>query len=290
MAAAWSWFSPHAWGCPEKRGARAIQARVLPTRVGMSRSRPSRAAGPRGSPHTRGDVPGVLIGEAKEALFSPHAWGCPGPRLGLVFRPAVLPTRVGMSRFKVAAGQLLLCSPHTRGDVPESPSQCWNVGRFSPHAWGCPSERGCRRPTCCVLPTRVGMSRCWRQTPAPPVGSPHTRGDVPRFWQWRQLGAQFSPHAWGCPEDQVRPAPNDLVLPTRVGMSQSTRSSSARSRCSPHTRGDVPLIGRKVDRLAMFSPQGWGCPDDRHVLHFEMPVLPTRVRMSRCSPAWTPAT
>ena len=152
-------FSPHAWGCPASRSPPGNCCSVLPTRVGMSRNRPRNAGTWAGSPHTRGDVPPSVVVVAPHAVFSPHAWGCPGAGGKPPHRPWVLPTRVGMSRVFGNGASSGRSSPHTRGDVPKTRFGRHQMTSFSPHAWGCPNRRGAVRQDPGVLPTRVGMSR-----------------------------------------------------------------------------------------------------------------------------------
>ena len=53
-----SWaFSPHAWGCSEGQAADVVGGVVLPTPVGMFRSRGRPSASSSSFPHARGDVP-----------------------------------------------------------------------------------------------------------------------------------------------------------------------------------------------------------------------------------------
>ena len=50
-------FSPHTWGCSDRRLVPVDLFDLLPTHVGMFRARYPRTASAMASPHTRGDVP-----------------------------------------------------------------------------------------------------------------------------------------------------------------------------------------------------------------------------------------
>ena len=111
-------FSPHAWGCSVERQAKRTGQVVLPTRVGMFRTKESSFRAAASSPHTRGDVPTRTASNAPPRSFSPHAWGCSGVGRLHGKRPPVLPTRVGMFRADDLLFPIRRRSPHTRGDVP----------------------------------------------------------------------------------------------------------------------------------------------------------------------------
>ncbi len=111
-----SLFSPHAWGWSARRGCRQRPKAVLPTRVGMVQINGFRRAFP--------------------FPFSPHAWGWSDNGRGKRLAETVLPTRVGMVRRLVCLVTALQCSPHTRGDGPQTKQRTFTMSVFSPHAWG----------------------------------------------------------------------------------------------------------------------------------------------------------
>jgi len=71
------------------------------------------------------------------------------------------------------------------------------------------------------------------------VSFPHTRGDVPRRKAYQPSEFVFSPHAWGCTEEEGLLITDVTVFPTRVGM----------------YRRDVAGITAQIK----FSPHAWGC-------------------------------
>ena len=131
-------FSPRAWGWSATAGAFYPTAWVLPTRVGMVRSRHPAPEGLGVLPTRVGMVRLLSTGAAaivtfsprawgwselrheKTAVppFSPRAWGWSALRFHWRLRSHVLPTRVGMvRRFSMTWGQHER-SPHARGDGP----------------------------------------------------------------------------------------------------------------------------------------------------------------------------
>ncbi len=172
-------FSPLAWGwsvsaCVEPNGDS-----VLPTRVGMVRRGRGRARRAEGSPHSRGDGPVGRPDPAPHSQFSPLAWGWSGGGATGIPGGGVLPTRVGMVRRDAIGPHGTHCSPHSRGDGPESIRRPAASRPFSPLAWGWSVISGPVTFYSVVLPTRVGMVRQF-----PPLHwlcsrSPHSRGDGP---------------------------------------------------------------------------------------------------------------
>ena len=111
-------FSPHTWGCSGSQGEVDAVDSLLPTHVGMFRSRVARPRSSRTSPHTRGDVPSSGCAVRPVGSFSPHTWGCSEGRRRSREARSLLPTHVGMFRVHNPKRRPRNSSPHTRGDVP----------------------------------------------------------------------------------------------------------------------------------------------------------------------------
>ena len=69
-------FSPRPWGCSFRRCLLRRRVPLLPTPVGMFRSRRTSTASPMSSPHARGDVPTLFHVIEGLRFFSPRPWGC----------------------------------------------------------------------------------------------------------------------------------------------------------------------------------------------------------------------
>ncbi len=108
-------FSPPAWGWSVRPTPRSLEPSVLPTRVGMVRGEGSFQEG---------------------TLFSPPAWGWSGIGHFPANAANVLPTRVGMVRSRVHERDSRARSPHPRGDGPDQLVAVRDDGMFSPPAWG----------------------------------------------------------------------------------------------------------------------------------------------------------
>ena len=129
-------FSPRAWGWSACSITHPLPGGVLPTCVGMVRSRARPSCPPPRSPHVRGDGPGRTLAGVAAARFSPRAWGWSGRSVPDGAAAGVLPTCVGMVRRPGTNGPKPSCSPHVRGDGPHRPGDRVVTVMFSPRAWG----------------------------------------------------------------------------------------------------------------------------------------------------------
>ncbi len=152
-------FSPPAWGWSAQIGSHVPRGAVLPTRVGMVRCSWAHGPSESRSPHPRGDGPYLGVKIALVAVFSPPAWGWSEDRDGIRLGATVLPTRVGMVRFRKSAREGFRRSPHPRGDGPPWATVTEPLVAFSPPAWGWSDRSVNPSGFGTVLPTRVGMVR-----------------------------------------------------------------------------------------------------------------------------------
>ncbi len=195
----------------------------------------------------------------------------------------VLPTRVGMVR--CTRSPLTACSrsPHPRGDGPRCIMVCFPGHVFSPPAWGWSGFRCPSHPETGVLPTRVGMVRCFLGTMTPEPSSPHPRGDGPSCGERERWGWWFSPPAWGWSANEIAVALCQVVLPTRVGMVRQSPRSGREAPRSPHPRGDGPAEYQSQWHYRLFSPPAWGWSVNAPGSPVCRAVLPTRVGMVRAA-------
>ncbi len=129
-------FSPRAWGWSVLGSNYCWRFWVLPTRVGMVRTKKKMTTIVTGSPHARGDGPSGASRHRSFGRFSPRAWGWSVRSLMNVWLRSVLPTRVGMVRCASLAVTKRRSSPHARGDGPALCAPRQTTSRFSPRAWG----------------------------------------------------------------------------------------------------------------------------------------------------------
>ena len=213
-----AYFSPRPWGCSEETGRATYAESLLPTPVGMFRSRTTRDWKNISSPHARGDVPSWDAETKTWTYFSPRPWGCSFRDRRRRGRRGLLPTPVGMFRRRPTRRRRRCTSPHARGDVPPAPKKPIEVPPFSPRPWGCSGRPAQLAAAMSLLPTPVGMFRRPAQLAAAMSASPHARGDVPSSHHRCHASPCFSPRPWGC---SVQIALGQLhldLLPTPVGM------------------------------------------------------------------------
>ena len=274
-------FSPRVWGWSALDERAEPTHGVLPTRVGMVRSRRPRHDGERRSPHACGDGPHFRLFYFQHPSFSPRVWGWSGRGGDNRAPPRVLPTRVGMVRCCDGCASTIVRSPHACGDGPRARGVAPDGHGFSPRVWGWSDRLGIAEPRGRVLPTRVGMVR--RRMACTPGGprSPHACGDGPLCLAAPDAIIMFSPRVWGWSENAYAVLCVQPVLPTRVGMVRRMSRSSRESSGSPHACGDGPRYPYVLEPPNVFSPRVWGWSDLHRARHRPQPVLPTRVGMVR---------
>ena len=190
-------FSPHAWGWTYVWSLICYVSAVFPTRVGVDRTRWYVIVDEPGFPHTRGGGPATAASTAKNAQFSPHAWGWTGSNTALHGLGCVFPTRVGVDLSGTCKCQMSMCFPHTRGGGPPLLLIDMPQIKFSPHAWGWTSKCLNNPSIHGVFPTRVGVDRWLCPYAARSPSFPHTRGGGPLSSWCSNVSNAFSPHAWG---------------------------------------------------------------------------------------------
>ena len=274
-------FSPRPWGWSVNRSRLASRLEVLPTPVGMVRFKRAAPRGPSRSPHARGDGPSTAPARNDALKFSPRPWGWSGMAEVCKIHPDVLPTPVGMVRWRWSAGWTESGSPHARGDGPTVRLSGAALIAFSPRPWGWSGVTRLVPPGPQVLPTPVGMVRRMNYTPKRARRSPHARGDGPRHAPCSPWAAKFSPRPWGWSVYQTRQAPEMLVLPTPVGMVRGASVHRRSGGGSPHARGDGPGFSRGSHFWRKFSPRPWGWSIFVVRNQRRKSVLPTPVGMVR---------
>ena len=151
--------SPHAWG-PQLDVHEGCRRRgIIPTRVGTTRSNPTRKSKSGDHPHTRGDHWSTFSLGSAVTGSSPHAWG-PRRAPGLLpDKGGIIPTRVGTTAVTSSTAVVDRDHPHTRGDHTELAQDGFEAPGSSPHAWGPTGLDGVLVPAAGIIPTRVGTNR-----------------------------------------------------------------------------------------------------------------------------------
>jgi len=252
-------------------------------------------------PHTCGDGPEFIALQGEMRELSPHLWGWTAGLARLSHLSFVVPTPVGMDRFRERHAAGPCRCPHTCGDGPRVDTNIVTAYALSPHLWGWTAEDVALRPEFGVVPTPVGMDRCGAPMShcswvvPTPVGMdrthtasgcgmwrcPHTCGDGPTGRNSRKSTPTLSPHLWGWTGMVRRQANANRVVPTPVGMDRLAPLVFRICQRCPHTCGDGPPTNPSASWKPPLSPHLWGwtasCPSGgrRHR------VVPTPVGMDR---------
>ena len=193
--------SPRTWGCTLVGAVAGAVGGLIPTHVGVHRTRSAPSAW---SPTS-----------------SPRTWGCTGESSMNALHSILIPTHVGVH-------------PWPTTDRPRGRAS-------SPRTWGCTDLVDVDSCVGQLIPTHVGVHRCrahatWRGT-----SHPHARGGAPVVAaDTRQLESS-SPRTWGCTVSCARRIPDADLIPTHVGVHRSLQAVSLRRHPHPHARGGAPL-------------------------------------------------
>ena len=148
--------SPHTWGTRMDPHGIRYRDRFIPTHVGNTRRSCRRKPARTVHPHTRGEHSRSSIYQFSIHGSSPHTWGTlhqegVDPTVG-----RFIPTHVGNTRWRAAAGVSGSVHPHTRGEHPGLPGLRVRGLGSSPHTWGTPKREFSDGYRARFIPTHVG--------------------------------------------------------------------------------------------------------------------------------------
>ena len=128
--------SPRAWGTLSVHLGYYQIARFIPTGVGNSARQDSLARSQTVHPHGRGELTNKLQRWPVTCGSSPRAWGTLLEDLRQVNTHRFIPTGVGNSRRRQAAGGRKAVHPHGRGELLQDTLDLVQEDGSSPRAWG----------------------------------------------------------------------------------------------------------------------------------------------------------
>ena len=149
--------SPRAWGARGPDAALPRHGRTIPTCVGSTRTRTSRARPEPDHPHVRGEHWGRPQRGGPQTGPSPRAWGAHAPGLLADPRTRTIPTCVGSTRTPPTS--------HHRSVGP------------SPRAWGAPAWGSMVITGSRTIPTCVGSTSSYATQVSCCPDHPHVRGE-----------------------------------------------------------------------------------------------------------------
>ena len=144
------------WGQGTHRARPLALDRIIPTRVGTSRSFPCWFAYIRDHPHACGDKWYVNNEKCTQEGSSPRVWGQGGFHTINPLQFRIIPTRVGTSSTRSSGVYYYQDHPHACGDkIPIPIARRTKLGS-SPRVWGQGRLDKTRYAVSGIIPTRVG--------------------------------------------------------------------------------------------------------------------------------------
>jgi len=269
--------SPRAWGKQNQETNHLPNTRTIPTGVGKTASRPRPTDADPDHPHGRGEnrkavASGISIGGP-----SPRAWGKPTDCHAADIAPRTIPTGVGKTPASPPPGTHRSDHPHGRGENrPVSPIIERRRGP-SPRAWG---KREAFRPepqNIGTIPTGVGKTQPDRPPATCTPDHPHGRGENSAICAASLALAGPSPRAWGkrlvCPVWPFR----TRTIPTGVGKTGSSSTTSRARSDHPHGRGENRRSSYRGYAQRGPSPRAWGKLKLTDELDWALGTIPTGV-------------
>ena len=277
--------SPRAWGTrPRFRGSDS-RCRFIPTGVGNTPTRHSRARSTAVHPHGRGEHTTLDVRDRVTTGSSPRAWGT-------LFQPDAepkiarfIPTGVGNTGASWGAPPAIAVHPHGRGEHTSTPCAPAPATGSSPRAWGTRVSGRTAGGTHRFIPTGVGNTNIlWRRHLWSSV-HPHGRGEHSSTRTRRHRWRGSSPRAWG-----TRVARHGIkhplrFIPTGVGNTTCRSAKSMMLPVHPHGRGEHKQLGVLDDAELGSSPRAWGTRADHLQRAGRRRFIPTGVgNTSRTTP------
>ena len=149
-------------------------------------------------------------------------WGQEASFLLPLYRPRIIPTRVGTSYLVLAYRRLSRDHPHACGDKTSLLLRAFTVQGSSPRVWGQDFFFIAVFIPCRIIPTRVGTSTDCFICGFDCQDHPHACGDKPNRKRKKRLQVGSSPRVWGQAPRFRRGLKNTGIIPTRVGTSNTS--------------------------------------------------------------------
>src|SRR5205814_4997234 len=160
----------------------------------------------------------------------------------------ISPTNVGLRRWPPPVPALRGSAPHARGGDPDQYYTQGTLPGSSPRRWGCTAQGSELRGAQCVLPTHVGVLRCWTKATTCRPDPPHA-GGVLRSARWRSSSVRRPPHARGVIRSPTaRPCTGSGSLHVREGAPVQWDNVELTAMSSPRTRRCSACTARRCAR------------------------------------------
>ena len=189
--------SPRVWGQVFICSASYQLRRIIPTRMGTSKSDRQASGASRDHPHAYGDKHQKMTNDQTGKGSSPRVWGQDYLFIGAVKGVGIIPTRMGTSFDYLLKYCLNRDHPHAYGDKYWVDTRNTAIVGSSPRVWGqvvvvvdTPAVFG-------IIPTRMGTRTILNLNFADSEDHPHAYGDKPNLADFYNVLQGSSPRVWG---------------------------------------------------------------------------------------------
>ena len=175
--------------------------------------------------------------------------------------------------------------PHAGGEILILRSVIGQPAGPSPRRWG--NLMGLRRVRFRqrAIPTQVGKSHPYPNSPNALSGHPHAGGEIERETFASSCRVGPSPRRWGNLADCNVGILNARAIPTQVGKSPHGPTSSKSTSGHPHAGGEITMRTIQISRSNGPSPRRWGNPRRRRHGRSRRRAIPTQVGKSISKPS-----
>ena len=168
--------SPRVWGAHAAAVASGDLERLIPTCVGSTHPKPSRAPPTSAHPHVCGEHYGFMSGILWGRGSSPRVWGALSVVVGLSMITRLIPTCVGSTTPMPITGKAIAAHPHVCGEHERLRREGFTFVGSSPRVWGA------HLLTWDFIPTHQVLELVWSPKP---VLTLHD------FWAYRRREARL---------------------------------------------------------------------------------------------------
>ena len=169
--------SPRVWGQENHRPKIRNMIRIIPTRMGTSRTSLLRLSKSRDHPHAYGDKKSKSAIRQYYTGSSPRVWGQGIFRPYQAYRQRIIPTRMGTSSAILFIRADKKDHPHAYGDKASSSADGFRVPGSSPRVWGQAFRGRIYSMYNRIIPTRMGTSYTTGFSICQGGDHPHAYGD-----------------------------------------------------------------------------------------------------------------
>ena len=173
---------------------------------------------------------------------SPRAWGTLGAPPIQDRWDRFIPTCMGNSPMIGQIAAVAAVHPHVHGELIESDPLTVIPTGSSPRAWGTRDTEASGNPGDRFIPTCMGNSTDWRVRNILLSVHPHVHGELCPNSGTNSSNSGSSPRAWGTHYQDDQRRGWIRFIPTCMGNSGSTGSTSSRITVHPHVHGELSRI------------------------------------------------